>query len=185
MPGRCGAGVPTNVPTNVPALINFADTRPRERPHGRLKGAHGCFDVSVATEALGDLVRSELTFLLDEHDFAVLREDEYIVELESPTLCAQVVWDPRGEVDVNVRRRGVERFGDARYGQWSYVGMVGRASVPRLLQLAGERLRAEPRVLQADDDYFDQLAVEQRQEAQEWTAYYSRKGPRPRRGQLP
>jgi len=157
----------TRVPANVPT------------------GAHRCFDVSVATEGLGDLVRSELAFLLDAHGFVVLREDEHIVELESPTLFAQVVWDPRGEVGVNIRRRGVERFGDARYGQWSYFGMVGRASVQRLLQLAAERLRAEPRVLQADDEFFDALAREQHGTAREWTAYYSGKGPRPRRGHLP
>ena len=130
-----------------------------------------------------DEVGRELHFLIAEHGFRVTRESQHIVEMESATLWAQAVWDPRGEVEVCVRRLGAA--GDARYGQWTYSGAVGRATRARLLQLAGERLREEPAVLNGDPDFFDRLGREQKLKAEQWTAYYSREGPRASHGPLP
>jgi hypothetical protein len=120
-------------------------------------------------------VRDKFAFLLTEHAFRVVEEQERSVLLEGPTLCAEAWWDPRGEVDVNVFLRGKRNV-----GMWSYVGMVGRASVGRLLELAAQELRDEEPVLRADSEYFDNLALEQKASAEALTAYYSRKGPRPR-----
>jgi hypothetical protein len=130
-------------------------------------------------------VARELGFLTAEHGLRATRESEYIVEMESPSLWAQAVWDPRGEVVVHVRRLGVAPFGDAHYGEWTYSGMTGRATRARLLELAVERLKAEPAVLSGDPEFYDQLARDQHRQAVEWTAYYARKGPRPSHGPLP
>lgn len=62
--------------------------------------------------------------------------------------------------------------------------MVGRASVPGLLEIAGERLRDEHPVLPGDPDFFRRLSVRQRREAKELTAYYGGHGPRPQTAKL-
>jgi hypothetical protein len=118
--------------------------------------------------------------LLSEYGFRVTEASEYVVLLETPALCVQAAWDPRGEVSVDVFRRG---HGDA--GRWSFNGMAGRASVERLLELAGEAVRAEPAILTADPEFYERLAAEQKNKSEEWTAYYSGKGPHPRPGKLP
>jgi hypothetical protein len=134
--------------------------------------------------ALRDAVARHLSFLVNDHGFRVTQESDHLIELESESLTAQAIWDPRGEVVLKVRRR-VSPAADDGYGTWSHLGMVGRADVDRLIELAAEQLVAEPAVLQADDSFFDALVVEQRRIAKEWTAYYSGDGPRPRRGKLP
>jgi len=126
-----------------------------------------------------DVVADKLAFLMSEHGFQVTEVSEHVILLDNIALSVEGVWDPRGEVDVNVFRRGQRAA-----GMWSYIGMVGKASVGRLLELAGDAIRAEPCVLQADTTFYDNLAVEQKKRSIEWTAYYSRKGPRPR-GKLP
>jgi hypothetical protein len=120
-------------------------------------------------------VGHEFAFLVTKLGFAVTRETDHIVELETPTLRVQAVWDPRGEVAVNVSRRG-----DDRYAEWSYTGMVGRASIERLLEIARARIQAEPAILAGDRDFYDDLATTRRHSAQEWTAYYAGTGPRPK-----
>jgi hypothetical protein len=64
---------------------------------------------------------------------------------------------------------------------WTCSGMVGTASVERLLELASEAMRAEPTVLRADARFYDKLAVEQAKESAERTKCYSGRGRRPRR----
>lgn len=132
-------------------------------------------------DAFSDVVRRELAFLFDEHGFRMTEANSHVVLLMSPALGVQAVWDPRGEVYVAVFRReaGVPAEG------WSWTGMVGKASVPRLLEMAGERMRAESWVLAADAAKYEELAIRKRRESREWTDYYSRKGPRPRSGHLP
>lgn len=127
-----------------------------------------------------DAVTSKLAFLLSEYGFRVTEASEHIVLLETPALCVQAAWDPRGEVAVNVFQRGQR---DA--GMWSFNGMVGRASVERLLELAGDAMRAEPAILEADPGFYERLATEQKKKSAEWTAYHSGTGPRPRSGKLP
>jgi hypothetical protein len=131
-------------------------------------------------ESFANAVRDKLAFLLTEHGFRIVDEDEHSVRLEAVNLCAEAAWDPRGEVDVNVFRRGHRES-----GMWSYVGMVGKATVPRLLEIAGERMRADDQVLLGNATFYEHLAADQKKAAEEWTAYYSRKGPRPRTNQLP
>ena len=127
-----------------------------------------------------DAVTSKLTFLLSEHGFRVIDASEHVVLLETPALCVQAAWDPRGEVSVDVFRRGQRNA-----GRWSFNGMVGRASVERLLELAREAMRAEPAILAADPEFYERLAAEQKTKSVEWTAYYSGTGPHPRPGKLP
>jgi hypothetical protein len=125
--------------------------------------------------------RREFAFLIVEHSFEVTHEDQHRVRLESPILVVEAFWDPRGEVSVAVFRHGHEQWAEG----WNYAGMVGRASISRLLEIAGEKMRAEGAVLRGDAGFYEELAVEQSRLAKEWTAYYSRQGPRPRTGHLP
>ena len=100
----------------------------------------------MPNESFANAVRDKLGFLLTEHGFRIVHEGEHCVRLEAVSLSAEAVLDPRGgEVDVNVFRRGYRES-----GMWSYVGMVGKAFVPRLLEIAGERIRAEGQVLLGD-----------------------------------
>ena len=55
----------------------------------------------------------------------------------------------------------------------------------RLLEIAGEQLRGEELALRGDPEFFERLTREKRREANEWTAYYSGQGPRPKTGKLP
>jgi hypothetical protein len=133
------------------------------------------------SESFAVAVRREFAFLTVDHGFQVTEEDRHRVRLESPTLVVEAFWDPRGEVAVRVSRRGHEDWAES----WNFEGMVGRATVSRLLQMAGEQMRAEAPVLLGDAAYYATLSAEQNRSAQEWTAYYSGRGPRPRSGKLP
>ena len=66
-----------------------------------------------------DAVTDKLALLLSEHGFRVTEASEHVVLLETLALCVQAVRDPRGEVDVNVFRRG-----KMHAGMWSFTGMV-------------------------------------------------------------
>lgn len=129
---------------------------------------------------LADLVDVAMGPLLVAHGLRMVSSDNDSVAFDSETLHLLVAHDPRGEVDVRVVRRK-----SPSEGTWTYSGMVGRASVTRLLELAALELAAEPKVLAADDAYFEALAEKQAELSAEWTAYYSRKGPRPTTGSLP
>lgn len=84
--------------------------------------------------------------------------------------------DPRGEVDVAVCRHDQEPWQG-----WSYAGMVGTSSVARLLELALERVQAEPAVLRGDTAFYQALGERATADAEAWTAYYAGRGPRPAR----
>jgi hypothetical protein len=127
------------------------------------------------TEGLGALVREKWSSLLDE-GFEIVEEDRHLLLLRSSIVTARVVHDPRGEVDIDVFPTG----GDRLYG-WSYTGMVGRASVGRLLEIALAQMREEPAILRGDADFYEALAVEKRARAHDLTEYYAGRGPRPRR----
>lgn len=131
-------------------------------------------------ESFAEQVRDKLAFLISEHAFSVVREDKYVVLLESPMMHAEAIWDQRGEVTVNVYRRAKRDF-----GMWSYSGFEGRASVPRLLEIAADQMQEDARVLDGDTTYYDALATEQKASAEAWTAYYSQKGPKPDNHWLP
>ena len=131
-------------------------------------------------EAFLEAVGRELAPLLGEHGFRLVSESQHSVRFESETLGAEAHFDPRGEVDVGVFRLGRE----APFERWTYSGMVGRASVPRLLEIACERLTAEEAILRGDDEFFNRLSAEKRERAEQWTAYYSGEGPQPT-GKIP
>lgn len=131
------------------------------------------------TVELGSLVREKWAALL-AGGFAISNEDAHRVELESPNLALVVVRDPRGEVEVRAFRPGT----DQHYG-WSYSGMVGRADVGRLLELALAKMRADPLVLAGDAEFYTKMAREKEATAHAWTEYAARRGPRPGDRHLP
>ena len=135
----------------------------------------------IPASALPDAVRRKLGFLITDYACRIVCEDFGIVEMESPVLAVQAALDPRGEVDVWVSRAGNEDV----HARWTYCGLIGKASVARLLEIAGENMRLDEAIAQGDADFYERLAVENRRLSKEWTAYYSRKGPRPRSGPLP
>ncbi len=135
---------------------------------------------SQQVEPFADAVRRELGFLLESHGFQLVHADSSVVQLHSPTLGVQAAWDPRGEVSVDVFMR---ELGGPAEG-WSYSGMVGKASVSRLLAMAGEQLRAQPWVLAGDRASYEGHAAAKSEQLRQWTAYYSRQGPRPHSSHL-
>jgi hypothetical protein len=92
-------------------------------------------------DSVSALVREKWSSLLDG-GFEIRDVDGSRVGLQSKSVELVVVHDPRGEVDVY----GFPSGGDERYG-WSYTGMVGRASVGRLLEIALAKMEAEPEIL--------------------------------------
>lgn len=123
--------------------------------------------------AFGEIVREKWASLFGD-GFTVVRELPGTVELETLELGILVEHDPRGEVDVQVFIRGRDR----RYG-WGYSGLVGRASVERLLEIALIEMRSDPRILGADREYYEAMELKRRESAEAWMTYYSRKGPNP------
>ena len=100
------------------------------------------------TEGLGALVREKWASLLAE-GFEIAEEDPHLLMLTSSFVSVRAVLDPRGEVDIDVFRTGSDRA----YG-WSYTGIVGRASVGRLLEIALTQMRERPAILRGDVDFF-------------------------------
>jgi hypothetical protein len=136
----------------------------------------------VEGDTFPEAVRDQLDFLIVDNGFRPVREDESSVRLESATVGVEAQWDRRGEVEVRAFRIGRETWVES----WSWSGMVGQASVRRLLEMAGERLLAEPKALLGDSKFFEDLEIEKRRESEAWTAYYSHRGPHPpRKGKLP
>lgn len=129
--------------------------------------------------ALGDLVNREWAVLMAQHRLRSVHEDDWSVTLRSELLEIAIVRDG-GELSVSAFLPS----GSAAEG-WQYEGMVGKASEARLLQIAAERLVGDPRLLRGDPVFFEEVASERRRLSEEWTAYYSREGPRPRTGHLP
>ena len=131
------------------------------------------------TVELGSLVREKWAALLAE-GFAMSNEDAHRVELESSNLALVVVHDPRGEVEVRAFRPGTDQL----YG-WSYSGMVGRADVRRLLEIALAEMRADPAILSGEAEFYATMAREKEATAHVWTEYATRRGPRPGDRHLP
>ncbi len=131
-------------------------------------------------ESFPDLVREEFLSLLAERGFVVVQAEADEVMFESPRLRSRARLSPRGELDVSVFPKD-----SPEWNGWSYSGMVGRASVKRLLELALEQMVSEPRILLGDAAFYEQLASERRAEAGVFTSYAEGKGPRPSRGELP
>jgi hypothetical protein len=135
------------------------------------------FDRSMA-DSLSALVREKWSSLLDG-GFEIRHEDGHRVALESQSVEVVVVHDPRGEVDVYVFPRG----DDERYG-WSYTGMVGTASVGRLLEITLAKMHAEPEILGGDAAFYERLAEEIRASSRAWTEFAAGRGPRPGKRKL-
>lgn len=124
-------------------------------------------------------MREKWSSLLDGH-FEIRHEDRHRVALQSKAVEVVVVHDPRGEVDVYVFPCG----GDERYG-WPYNGMVGTASVGRLLEIALARMDAAPEILDGDAAFYERLAEEIRKRSRAWTELAAGRGPRPSERELP
>ena len=103
-------------------------------------------------DSLSELVREKWSSLLAA-GFAITSEDHGIVGLASSTVQIVAAHDPRGEVDVQVFPRDAER-----HEGWSYTGMVGTASVGRLLEIALAKMRADPAILGGDAAFYARLA---------------------------
>jgi hypothetical protein len=127
------------------------------------------------TEGLGTLVRDKWSSLLAE-GFDIVEEDPHLLLLKSSIVSIKAVLDPRGEVDIDVFRTGSERL-----YSWSYTGIVGRASVGRLLEIALTQMREEPAILRGDAAFYEALATKNKARAEALTAYYAGRGPRPGR----
>lgn len=108
----------------------------------------------------------------------MVEADDDRVVLTSANTRIVVVYDPRGQVDVAVSPHGREPWQG-----WSYTGMVGTASVSRLLEIALMRMQAEPAILRGDTAFYEALAKRTTANAEAWTAFYAGRGPRPGRQQ--
>lgn len=126
-------------------------------------------------EDLGALVREKWASLLAE-GFEIAEEEPHLLLLASPTVSVRAVLDPRDELDVDVFQAGSDRL----YG-WSYMDIVGRASVSRLMEIALAEIREDPAILRGDAAFYEALATEKRARAHAMTEYYAGRGPRPGR----
>ena len=126
-------------------------------------------------DTFSEIACGELSILTGDHGFHVAAEDQQHVRLESEVVAVEVWHDPRGEVAVSVCR--LDRTDP--YAEWTYTGMVGSASVARVLEIGIEQMTSDPAILTGEPGFYDQLAAENRRLSEVWTAYYSGKGPRP------
>jgi hypothetical protein len=131
------------------------------------------------TSTLGDLVRDRWSALLAD-GFNITDEDNHRVAMASSTVQIVAIHDPRGEVDVSV-----EPLGQSWPKTWTYCGMVGRAPVGRLLELALSEMQAEPAILSGDLAFYKRLGIDNQDLSEAWTDYCGRRGPRPGERQLP
>lgn len=127
-----------------------------------------------------ELVAERFAPLVEESGFAVTEASENKVVLVSSDLRCTCAFDPRGELDVYVSLREKDDWEG-----WTYVGIVGRASLARLLDLALDDMKQDPRVLSADARYYSDLAEQRHSDNRAYTACAQGTGPRPRRGRLP
>jgi hypothetical protein len=103
-----------------------------------------------------------------------------MVRFESADVEVSVSYfPPEGQVDLFARLRRRDR-----YEEFVWSGMVGRASLARLVQLAAKALRGNAEALSGGELYYRRLGEARRRKAEEWTAFYQGKGPQPR-GKLP
>ena len=128
------------------------------------------------TATLAELVRDRWAVLLQDGDFAITEEEEGVVLLTSGEVRIVATRSSRGEVSVDVHRHDQEPWQG-----WSYEGMVGTASIGRLLELALAEMRADPAVLRGDRALFADLQERAAAETEAWTAFCAGEGPRPKR----
>jgi hypothetical protein len=140
---------------------------------------HGSYALTVA-DTFPEIARRQLAPLIHDQGFTLVAEDQHHIRLESDSLAIEAWHDPRGEVEVSMSRLASAD----RYEVWTYTGMVGTASVARLLEIAVEQMSVDPAILRGDQAFYEQLGAEKRRRSEEWTAYYAGKGPQPR-GKLP
>jgi hypothetical protein len=96
-----------------------------------------------------ELIRLHLLPVLQERGFVIVSEDDRSVDLEAGELRAQAIVSPRGEFELAIFPAGSQP-----YEGWRYFGMVGRASIERLIELGAQEVRREPRILAGDRAFY-------------------------------
>jgi len=129
---------------------------------------------------LADAVRDRLGDLFPCERFRVEESTTGLLVLQSTDLECRFTLSPRGEFEVTVAPRGT-----ASWKGWVYAGLVGRTDLRRLLEIAGEEVRAEPRILAADPGYYADLARQREQEQAEYNRGATAKGADPNVGTSP
>ena len=132
------------------------------------------------TSGFPDSVRTKFATLLEDYGFSVSEENHHRVTLLSDSLQCDVTFDPRGELDVSLSLQHTKPWTG-----WQYVGIVGRASVERLLEIALASMQDDPRLLSGDPFLFAAIANERRAEAVRQTAKAEGKDVPTRRPRLP
>lgn len=145
------------------------------------RAGHDSYALTVTVgEGFPDIALRRLASLTRDHGFELVAHDQHHVRLESRSVAVEAWYDPRGEVEVRASRLP---SGDPDE-VWTYTGMVGTASVDRLLELALDQLTANPAILSGEQAYYEQIGVENRERGKAWSAYYEGRGPQPT-GKLP
>lgn len=97
-------------------------------------------------EDLSAAVSRELAFLIRDHGVHLVSGNEVCLRLESALVGVEMRNDPREGMEVEAFRLGHESV----HERSRYSGMIGRAQVLRLLQIAGERMRSVSGVIEGD-----------------------------------
>ena len=105
------------------------------------------------------LVTDKLAPALARYGIEITSQDRWCVEMASPRVNVRAAFDPRGELDVEVYPSGSQNWEG-----WSYVGMLGRASLERLLEIALVAMEADPRTLEGDPDFLAECAKQRGQQ---------------------
>jgi hypothetical protein len=131
--------------------------------------------------AFVEAVEREFVFLIEERGFELAAASDEGVRFISPFVEVWLSYYPsEWQVDLAASPIGA----DDPYTRFVWSGMVGRASVERLVQLAVAALLANESALSGDGPYYRELGAAQRREAEAWTAFYAGHGPQPT-GTLP
>ena len=113
------------------------------------------FDMTMTDAGFAETISIELLPLLADHGFKVVECHASIIRLASPTMTAVAAFDRRGEFGLDIARSADPSE------RWSYNGMLGRASMQRLCELALEQLTADPRILRGDPEGFRAFRTKQ------------------------
>lgn len=134
----------------------------------------------LVTADLPSLVADKFAPLVVNQGFRVVEQDRALVVLESESLRCRVAFDPRGELDVSLTLPEQKPWEG-----WSYVGMTGRADLPRLLEIALERMEEDPRLFAADQAHYEEIAGQRRAETERLNAQARGETVKPREHRLP
>lgn len=121
-------------------------------------------------------VRTELEPFLTEQGFHQAGEDVHSIVYESAVTRVTIIWDPRGEIDVTVRRIAESSV----HAHWEYGEITTLDAVPVHFRRVVDELRQEPDLVAGNVTCFDELRRRNEQRSKELTAYYARQGPRPK-----